>query len=221
MVLVQAPDRFNAVTDYTLEPCVTLVFGQSGSGKTTFAFRYLLNVRAACRFIFDWKGEAAKRLKLPLCGTPAQCEAALSSRWVCFNPLWSFQERTKEALRWFCDWTLHVAQRGPGKKVLYVDELWRFADSRSVPRELEAVVRLGRTENLELLSSTQHPRDYHADIRGEVTEWVCFNTVEPAELEAVRPYYSGVDRVAGLRPGEFIAYSRQTEAWLRGRIFSR
>lgn len=78
---------------------------------------------------------------------------------------------------------------------------------------------MGRAENLELLTATQHPRDYHRDIRAEVTEWVCFSSDEPAELDAVRPYYSGVDRVAERPRGSFIGYNRGSGAELRGKVF--
>ena len=154
--------------DYSLPPCVTLVFGRSGSGKTSFAFRYLVNVTAeqpanhnpaACVFIFDWKLEASVRLGLAPCGTAAQCEAAVATRWVVFNPAVMFQERQRDAFRWFCHWVFEVSRRGPGKKVLFVDELWKFVDTNSLPAELEKVARMGRSENLELLTATQHPRD--------------------------------------------------------------
>ena len=92
-------------------------------------------------------------------------------------------------------------------------------DTNSLPSELELVARMGRSENLELLSATQHPRDYHRDIRAEVTEWVCFSMDEPGELDAVRPYFRGVDRVAQLPRGSFIAYNRESGADLGGKLF--
>ena len=207
---------------------MTLVFGRAGSGKTTFAFRYLVNVAteqeantnpAACIFIFDWKLEASQRLGIPPAGTAAQCEAAVRSRWVIFNPFIMFGEDQRAAFRWFCKWAFDVSRSGPGKKVFYVDELWHFADANSLPADLEKIARMGRSENLELLSSTQHPRDYHRDIRAEVTEWVCFNTTEPGELDAVRPYFRGVDRVADLPRGSFIGYNRESGAELSGKLF--
>ena len=214
--------------DYSRPPCVTLAFGSSGTGKSTFAFLYLANRAveqpanaepSACTFIFDWKLEASQRLGVTPVGTLAQCEAAVPSRWVVFNPAVMFQERQKDALRWFCHWVFEVSRRGPGKKILFVDELWRFVDAHSLPAELEKVARMGRAEGLELLSATQHPRDYHRDLRAEVTEWVCFNTIEPGDLDAVRPYFRGVDRVASLPRGAFIAYNRESGAELAGTVF--
>lgn len=214
--------------DYSLPPCVTLVFGRSGSGKTTFCFRYLVNALteqpaninpAACVFIFDWKLEAEKRLGAPARGTAAQCEAAIATRLVVFNPFVMFGHDLKAAFRWFCHWAFEVSRRGGGKKILFVDELWKFVDARNLPAELEQVARMGRAENLELLTATQHPKDYHRDIRAEVTEWVCFQTLDPDELDAVRPYFRAVDKVAALPKGEFIAYNVESGKELRGRLF--
>jgi DNA helicase HerA-like ATPase len=100
-----------------------------------------------------------------------------------------------------------------------LDELKQFASKFYRPPELNKIARMGRAENLELLTSTQFPRDYHADIRGNVTEWVCFSSTEPAEIEAVRPYFPGVDRVAQLPKGQFIAFNRNSGAELSGRVF--
>ena len=126
---------------------------------------------AACVFTFDWKLEASQRLGIAPCGTAAQGEAAVPTRWVVYNPAVMFQERQRDAFRWFCHWVFEVSKRGPGKKVLFVDELWRFVNAQALPVELEKVVRMGRSENLELLTATQHPRDYHRDIRAEVAAW--------------------------------------------------
>ncbi len=224
--------------DYSLDSRSTLIFGRKGSGKTTFALRYLLNrakeqslndAPAACTFIFDYKGEASHRLGLPACATAWQCVASLASRWVCFNPRIMFRPAAGEnfdgadrrAFRWFCQWVFSIANSGPGNKVLYVDELRRFIPSRSdlIPLEVDQIFREGRAAGIETVMSTQYPRDFSKNIREEVTEWVCFNINEPDNLDAVRPYFGGIDRVAVLRPGEFIAFNRETGRELAGRMF--
>ncbi len=44
--------------------------------------------------------------------------------------------------RWRLNWVWHRAQRGPAKKVLFVDELWRFVNAQQLPAELEKVARM-------------------------------------------------------------------------------
>jgi hypothetical protein len=208
--------------DYANPSTVTLVFGQGSSGKTTFAIRYLLNAPGvACRFIFDDRGQVARRLGLKWCGTVAQCEAAVATRWVCFNPHLMFAgAKIYDALRWFAAWSLQVSARGPGEKIFFVDEAWQWWDGRNAPpEEIQNLVRTGRFEHLQFLSATHSPREYHADIRRLVTEWVGFNTVEKKDLEAIKDYWPGVEKVKTLPRGEFISYFRETAAEVRGKLF--
>lgn len=206
--------------DYNNPLRITLVVGQGGSGKTTFGFRYLLNAPFACRFIFDDRGQASDRLKLKPCGTAEQCEQALASRWVCFNPHIMFPgDKLKAGFRWFCQWAFECSKRGPGQKVLFVDELWQWCDRWTIPAELENAARTGRIHGLELLTLTHSPKDYHDDLRRLVTEWVCFNVVEEGDLEKIRPYFAGVTRAKQLPRGSFLAYNRETGAELAGKVF--
>ena len=120
-----------SMPDYSNPSSITLIFGQSSGGKTSFAFSYLLNEKFSCRFIFDDRGQAARRLCLPSCATLDQCEAALPSRWVCFNPhIYYPGARLIKGLTWFMDWTFEVCKRGPGRKVILIDELWQWSSSR-------------------------------------------------------------------------------------------
>ena len=231
------------MSDYSLPPCLTLVFGRSGSGKTTFVFRYLVNAAtvqdensnpAGTIFIFDWKLEASRRLGLPAITSDYGFKAALASRRVIFNPHEMFpgtsRVRNPEgdmvlndqamALRWFCKRVFECCQRGPGKKIVYIDEPRESGVNKFfVPPEFARIVRAGRAEQLELITSTQYPRDFHSDVRGGVTEWVCFSTTEPPELDAVRPYYSAVDKVSTLNAGQFIAFNRDSRVELSGSLW--
>ncbi|MGH7940617.1 MAG: hypothetical protein ACREFR_06050 [Limisphaerales bacterium] len=54
---------------------------------------------------------------------------------------------------------------------------------------------------------------------GQATESVAFYTREPAELDAIRPYWSGVDQASTLARGEFIAVNRESGGTLRGKMF--
>jgi hypothetical protein len=198
--------------DYSTSPSITLIFGQSGSGKTSLAFSILLNSSVACRFIFDDRGQAASRLKLKPCGTERECLDALATRWVCFNPHSRWPgAMLPDAFRWFCNWAWQMSKRGPGRKIFFADELWQWSNQRRpVPPELENIVRTGRVENLGLLSATHSPREYHELIRSQATEFIAFNTIEPAQLDSIGPYWSGVDAAAKLPKGQFIAFNRDS-----------
>ena len=48
---------------------------------------------------------------------------------------------------------------------------------------------------------------------------MCFNINEPDSLDAVRPYFPGVDRVATLPRGSYLAFNRESRTELAGRVF--
>ena len=207
------------MSDYTLPPANTLIVGMTGSGKSTFAFHYLLNSNAACRFIFDDLGRAATRLKIQPVFTVAQCEAALATRWVVFNPHRMFPGETKNAFRWFCEWVYQVSRRGVGKKLFLVDEVWQWQNNQEIPRELALCVQTGREENLELVTATQLPHKVNASVTGQCTELVCFRLGEPLALSRIKELGANPDEVSNLPLGSYVAINRMTGGMLRGKMF--
>ena len=207
------------MSDYTLPPCSTLVVGMTGSGKTTFALHYLKAAPAACRFIFDDLGRAATRLEVSPACFERDCEAALPSRWVIFNPHRMFPGDMKAAFRWFCHWVYHASRRGPGKKIVLVDELWQFCTADSIPRELAVLSQTGREENIELLTATQRPELVNASIIGACTELVCFKLQEHDALRTVRKLGADAEAVTALPLGSFISYDRLKGGTMTGRMF--
>jgi hypothetical protein len=207
------------MSDYTLPPVGTVIAGMTGSGKTTFAFRALLNIPCACRFIFDDQGQAATRLKLPHASTSAELEAALASRFVLFNPHRMFPGQIESAFRFFCQWVYDCSRRTGGKKILLVDEVWRFQSNNQIPKELATVAQTGRAENLELMVATQLPHKVHASITGQSTELVCFRLDEPLALERVRDMGADPDMVRTLPLGSFVAINRLSREKLSGKLF--
>jgi len=179
-----------------------------GSGKTTFALRYLLNAKPACRFIFDDLGRAATRLRLRPVYLADELEAALATRWVVFNPHRMFPGETRAAFAFFCQWTYDASRRGPGKKLFLADEIWQWQTNFQIPHELALVVQTGREENLELVCATQLPHRLNASITGGATELVTFRLQERLALECVEAL--GADRVetAGLPLGYWTSYNR-------------
>lgn len=207
------------MSDYTLPPCSTLVVGKTGSGKTTFALEYLRAVNCSCRFVFDDLGQAAARLKRPHSSTAAELEAALSSKWVIFNPHRMFPGQVESAFKYFCHWTLTVSGRAEGKKVLLTDEVWRFCSPHAIPQELAAVAQMGRAENLELLTCTQMPHKLHSSLTGSSTELVCFRLDEPLALGRVGELGASPDAISTLPMGSYVAHNRISGSKLSGKMF--
>lgn len=207
------------MSDYTLPPSLTCIVGMTGSGKSTFAYRHLINTPAACRFVFDDLGRASVRLRLKPCFTAAELEAAVPGRWVLYNPHRMFPGDTKAAFKFFCEWVYGASCRGPGKKLLLVDEVWQWQDNQQIPRELAKVVQTGREENIELVCATQLPHKVHAAITGQSTELVCFRIQEPLALARLRELGADAEAVQQLPMGSFISYNRLAAGSLAGKVF--
>lgn len=192
----------------------------TGSGKTTFAIRYLLNVPAACRFVFDDLGQFKARLpQIPHSSTAAQLEAALASRWVVFNPHPMFPGDTTSAFRFFCAWAMDAAKRGPGKKVFIADEIWQHQTAHGIPKELATLAQCGRAENLELVSITQMPHRLNSSLTGNSSELVCFRLDEDLALDKAEELGLAPEKVRNLPLGSFIALNRISRGTLAGRLF--
>ena len=191
----------------------------TGTGKTTFAVRYLLNCQAACRFLFDDQSRFSRRLRVKPAYTFDDCEAALASRWVLFNPARMFPDDYATGFAVFCNWTFEASRRGPGLKVLAVDELWQWADTRTIPRALRRCTQAGREEGIQLLTCNQEPHRVNSSIVGQCSELVCFRLQEPKAWKCIEDLGADVETVAELPLGSFISYNRLSGATLAGQVF--
>ena len=205
--------------DFTLPPCNTLVTGMTGSGKTTFSIAYLLNVDAICRFAFDDLGRFATRLKMRPARTARECELALATGWVVFNPHAMFPGHTDQAFKWFCKWVYDASRRAPGKKVLAADEIWQWMSPHQIPYELALAAVTGREEHIELLCCTQLPHRLNATLVGQCTELICFRLDERLALDCVEDLGMVRTDVASLPLGRFIARNRLSGGRLVGSLF--
>ena len=217
------------MSDFTLDPQHTLIVGMTGSGKTTFVNRYLLNEPGvACQFIYDDLNRMWPRLLLPCRHTPEQMESSLATRRVAFNPsriLASFGGDPKAAFAWWCEWVFSVCQRGPGKKQVVVPEVWRHCSPNTIPMGLASIAQAGRELGIELVVDTQRPNALHSSITGAVTEVVAFKLMDPLALKALEGIFmsagidTAVEEVSALPPGRFISWNRLSGGRLSGQVF--
>lgn len=197
---------------------VTLVCGSSGSGKTSFAIRYLLNARLSTRFIFDPDGEFAKRLHYHAALEPGDLDWQLCRGWIVFDPSNVFPGRRETAFAFFCDWAWEVSARLPGRKLLVIDEVWRHCSPHAIPPEFATLAQTGRKRQLELMLTTQQPQRLNGAVLNEVTELVCFRLQFERALETVGAFGLDVDAIRSLAPFAFVSMNTNSGAELVGSV---
>src|SRR5262245_56855138 len=113
---------------------VTVCAGVSGSGKSTFVCRLLVNGDYSTVYLFDPEpgefdpniGEYAGRLGLQRARDAWELNLALCRGWVPFDPHTLFPGRMKEALIFLCDWAWETSVAIPGEKIIVIDEVWLY-----------------------------------------------------------------------------------------------
>lgn len=218
-----------------LDAAHTLVIGRTGSGKTTFIIRLVLNSQGvACAFVFDWNDRWTKFFEdrigfMPfrVCHTERDCELALASRIVILNPGRMFPGAMYDrktgtlALRWFASWVRNKAKLGPGRKLFCVAELWNFCTEDSIPPELAMLAQDGRQDEVNFVFDTQRPEKLNPSVTGAATELVCFRLDERNALKAVENIAGeGTSAlVKNLPLGSFISYNLVGPGSVGGKLF--
>lgn len=198
---------------------VTICCGLQGTGKSTFAIRYLLNAPGlGVRFCFDPEGEFSKRLKLAPASDGYALGLQLCQGWVIFDPHLLFPGRVTEAFAFFCEWAFAKSELLPGNKVLVVDEVWKYCTPQAIPTELQLVTQTGRKRGLALLVNTQQPNKINGSILNEVSEMVCFRLQFDKALEKVQEYGFNPDELKALPDLQFVSRNLDSGGELRGKI---
>lgn len=205
--------------DWTASRDVTLVVGQSGSGKTTFCLRYLVNQPdLVARFLWDSDGQLSDRLGIPAAETEEELELSLADGWSIYDPTTGFPGRLAEAFEWWCGWLYQAAARGPGPKVILVDEVWRYCSPHSIPATLAEIVQAGRVRGISSMFATQRPNRINEAITNEATELVCFRLQGARALKTVEEL-GGPPGVESLPPGSWVSRDLRLGGQLQGRLW--
>ena len=192
--------------NYGARRALTFVVGRSGSGKTTFSLRHLVNADFNVRFIWDVDLQMSNRLQIPPASTLDELMLSVPSGWVIFYPGKMFPGKSPEGFEWFCQWVWWLSSKMSGRKILVVDEIWRYCAPGRIPASLAECVQTGRVRELDCEFMTQHPNKVNGAILAEVTELVCFNLVSPLTLKPLDEMGVDPGPVRALRLGQFISF---------------
>lgn len=197
-----------------------LVVGKSGTGKTTFALRYLVADNSlTARFVFDPDGEAAKRFGLSACATEEELALSLDDGFTVFDPHAMFPGNLAGGMEWFCDWCFRRSLELPGAKAMLIDEAWRYCSPGTIPTSLANNLQTGRKAGLGMIFLTQRPNRLNEAITNEATECVCFRLQGENALKRVTDLGADPVEVSQLPNGCFVALNVDSGAELRGRLW--
>jgi hypothetical protein len=208
------------VIDYAATRAVTLVAGRSGTGKTTFCLRYLVNAsHLRGRWIWDADGQISARLGLPAASTAEDLEASMEDGWSIFDPNVLFPGRHAEGFSWFAGWAYGAAARTSGPSCLLVDEVWRYCSPHAIPQPLAECIQTGRVRGLSCMFATQRPNKLNGSVLNEVTECVGFRLQDRLALSVVAECGLPASEVSCMAPGSWLSVSCETGARMSGRLW--
>lgn len=200
---------------------VTLAAGMSRTGKTTWCLRYLVSqAGSASIFIFDPGLDLSGHLRLVPQETPEEMEVASGDDgFVVYNHSTMFPGQRERGFEFFARWSYDQAVSMPGRKILFVDEVWKVCTPHAIPQALAEWVQDGAKHHCEVVLATQTPNKLNSSITGEVTELVSFRLQERNALETVQSLGADPDEVRSLPMGCFVSLNVLSGSVLRGRLW--
>lgn len=206
-------------------PIKVVITGKSGSGKTTYFERLLLNGFKSywqTIFLYDWQGEMAERLQVQPIFQLDQIPERLESGFVCYDPSVEFESDAETGLLCFSRIAFELSKNddySPGyPRLLACDEIQQLIGNDSMPPEIKSVMQTGRRAGLDLACVSQQLNEMHNTFRSQTTERVTFQHEDPYVLQVIGQWGFDREEVALLGVGEYI-YKNDKGIVERGSLF--
>ncbi len=204
----------------TTELRVTLVQGLSRTGKTTLCLRYMVSDRKlSTRFVFDPLGVMASTCGLFAAETEEELVCAAEEGFCFFDSSHLFPGQREAGFAWFAEKTYELSKKLKGRKLLFVDEVWKHCSPHSIPLPLAEWVQDGAKWGCECLFATQTPTKLNGAITGQLTEAVSFRLQERNALEYAEGLGFDAQELKALQMGKFIALNLFSGGVPRGKVF--
>lgn len=192
-----------------------LIAGNSGSGKTTYAERYIIGSHHPRVFLFDHQGEFTERLHLPpVLSFDRIRPRAETERLVCYDYSQEHPGRLEECFDGFCDEVFDISRYHlePMKFdcLMVCDEVQKCSSNANCPKPLKNILQTGRRFGVDSCCITQQPNRIHNEQREQVTELVLFNLMDENSLKFVAQMGKNTEEVQALKPLEYKWYNLRT-----------
>lgn len=196
----------------------TLICGASGTGKTSFALRYLARGRWDHVFLFDPENEFEERLGIRAARTAAELDKSTLRGFSVFDPGFVFPGQNARAFGFWAEYVYAWSGRLGGRKILVVDEVQNYCTPHAIPPALALALETGRRRDLEILALTNRPNALHPIIWQQTTEVVAFNCPGHTAKERLQEQGFNADEVASLPPLHWISRETTGLGELRGKL---
>lgn len=201
------------------------IVGNSGTGKTTCAIRYLLPSHHQRVVIADHEGEFAERLAVPLnLNWPDFFRALETQRVICLDiteispgeTVETFNRLAAEIL----DLNKTVFEPKGMETLLVIDEVQKYTTAHSVPVDFKNCLETGRKWNLDTLSLSQRPNGINTALREQFTEVFFFRMQDKNSHEFGEYFGISADEQDGLSDGHFIYLNTKSGQRRPGRLWN-
>lgn len=199
------------------------VYGQSGTGKTSYSERYIIGSHHDRVFIFDHEAEFCSRLHLLPCYTYTDILVrARNERILCFDYSVAWEGRLEASFDAFCSWVFGVCKSSLSSQecesLFVCDELQKVVGPHSCPQPLKTIMQTGRRYCLDSLIMSQQPNEIHNTVRTQATELAVFKLQDFNAQKFVSEIGMNVEEILRLRDLHYIWRNCKTSEVRRGSI---
>jgi hypothetical protein len=200
-----------------------LIVGMSGSGKSTYQTRYVLNTKKKFHhtFIFDHKLEFQERCRIPASFSTEEILERIkkNERFISYHGSQEFPGDSEGAFQFFSRWVFEISSVLQRKCLFVTDEVNRFTSSYDMGDNFKLLIEDGRLQGLDFCGTTHAGNQISNRLKLQITEIVALRTQEKIPLDFLEE--AGFDReeVFSLKTGEFITLNRDKHLFVRGKLF--
>lgn len=206
------------------KPTKILTIGCSGSGKTTFVIRFVeVADEYEYKFIFDHKREFQVRMGIEPCANVEEMLERIEKgeRTISFAPDVEWPGQKEDAFQFFAEWVFEMAKALQTSCLFVCDEVNRLTNVNNLGWEFKQLIEDGRLQGLDFIGTAHNANRISGDLRAQITEIICFRTVDRLPLEFVEECGFDPEEVSKLGLGEYISRNTETGEIKRGRLFSK
>lgn len=199
------------------KPTKCLVTGKSGSGKSSYFNKYLLNADYDKFFIYDHEGEFAFRNNISSSFAITE-EYVTQNRYIIYDPTIEWEGDIQDGFNYFAELAFRLSQSLPGTKLFACDELQKMVGVHEVTYELALLVETGRRYGIDTMFVSQQPNIIHNRLRNQLTEVVTFAHVDKRAMDFLTDVGFEENELLTLKDLEFISLDLRTMKQIRGEI---